>query len=148
MRRRIVLFLAGYSAFVAFVVLSPSSELPSTVVRLLASLLDLGGAPAQVTVPYRLEFVLNALMVVPITAAGSLLARASTWRDWAAWAFVVSGGVELVQAVLLPGRSASFVDVCANTAGGLLGGLLGALLVSWSPHGRVAAGDDAAQSAP
>lgn len=148
MRRRIFLFLLGYCTFVAFVVLSPSSELPSTVVRLLASVLDRGGAPAPVTVPYRLEFALNALMVVPITAAGSLLTRALTWRDWAAWAFVVSGGVELVQAVLLPGRSASFVDVCANTCGGLLGGLLGALLISWTPHGWVAAGSDTAQSAP
>ena len=148
MRRRIVFFLAGYCAFVAFVVLSPSSELPSTVVRLLASLLDRGGAPAQMTVPYRLELALNALMVVPITAAGSLVARACTWRDWAAWAFVASGGVELVQAVLLPGRSASFVDVYANTSGGLLGGLLGVLLVSWTLHGSMAAGGDTAQSAP
>ncbi|NHC23869.1 hypothetical protein G6553_11880 [Nocardioides sp. IC4_145] len=46
--------------------------------------------------------------------------------------FVGSAGVELVQAFLLPARSATYVDIVANTAGGLLGAAAVAVLRRWS----------------
>lgn len=144
MRRRIVLSLTGYCLFLAFVVLSPSSDVAWGAVRLVSTALETTGAPAGVTTPHRLEFALNALMVVPIAAGGLLLAPSSSWRDWTAWAFVVSGTVELLQGLLLPGRSATFSDVCANT----LGALAGALIVSWRRLPRPTADAHEAQSAP
>lgn len=63
-----------------------------------------------------------------MSALGALVWRRTNWRDWTAYGFVISFGVEAVQALFLPHRSATFSDVVANTLGGLLGGLLGALV--------------------
>ena len=123
MRRWTPPITAAYIAFIGFVLLSPSADLPSTVVLRLSDALQLIGAPVGMTVPYRLEFVLNALMVVPIVLIGSLHFDQITWRDWTAWTFVASAGVETFQGFLLAGRSASFIDVTANTSGALLGAL-------------------------
>ena len=71
MNRWWLLALSGYCLFIGIVVLNPSADLPSTVVLRTAELLGLGGAPDSMTDPYRLEFVLNALMIVPITARRS-----------------------------------------------------------------------------
>ena len=63
-------------------------------------------------------------------------------RDIAARAGVSTGNAyyyfgskeELVQAVLLSGRQASFSDVVANTLGALLGAVIGKLV--FRPHRR------------
>lgn len=47
----------------------------------------------------------------------------SNWRDWTAIGFVLSGAVEVIQALALDGRSATFVDVVANTLGAFLGAI-------------------------
>lgn len=123
LRRRLVMALGLYCAFIAVVVLLPTGTFPSAVVARLAGAADALGAPAQLTVAYRVEFGLNALMVAPISALGSLTWRESNWRDWTAAAFVGSASVEVMQGLFLPQRSATFVDVCANTLGGLMGAL-------------------------
>jgi VanZ family protein len=46
------------------------------------------------------------------------------WANWVAYGFLGSGLVELVQGVILPARSAEFVDVVANTTGALVGALV------------------------
>lgn len=122
-KRRLLLGLALYCVFVAIVVLLPSASFASRVVLGLADLAGSLGAPAQLTVGYRVEFGLNALMVAPMSALGSLLWPTSNWRDWTAAAFVGSVAVELFQGLFLPQRSATFIDVCANTLGGLIGAL-------------------------
>jgi hypothetical protein len=139
-----VLALSGYCVFIAVVVLNPSADLPSAVVSRCGELLGLGGAPDVMTVPYRLEFALNALMIAPLAAACSIHRPGTSWRDCTAWGFVLSGGVELFQALFLPARSASFVDVCANT----LGALMGAVAVSGTQALLQVRRANAAQSAP
>ncbi len=66
----------------------------------------------------------NALILMPVSALGSLFWPRTTWRDWTAYAFVISGLVELIQGLVLPHRAATFVDVVANTLGGLGGAVV------------------------
>lgn len=122
-RLRLVVALGLYCLFIGVVVTLPTGSIPSAVVTRVAEIADAVGAPAQVTVGARVEFALNALMIAPISAIGSLLWLRSNWRDWTAAAFVASTSVELTQGLFLPLRSATFVDVCANTLGGLLGAI-------------------------
>jgi hypothetical protein len=129
LRRRLLLLLLLYCAFVAAVVLLPTGVFPSAVVGWVADRAEAIGAPDQVLVGYRVEFALNALMIAPLSALGSLLWSSWTWRDWTALAFVASATVELTQGLLLPDRSATFVDVCANTAGALVGAVTTWLIV-------------------
>ena len=120
-RRAVVVALVAYAAALAFVLLVPSGAMPSSGASWTADLADRLGAPAWMVEPSRWEFVANALMVTPVPALGSLLWPRLTWRDWTAYAFVAAGAVELAQGLFLPERSATFVDVVANTLGGLLG---------------------------
>lgn len=115
--------LIAYTAFLALVLLSPTSGEQSAAAWHLATLAqDLGVSPLRAT-QERAELVANVLLLMPLSTLGSLVWPRSTWRDWAAWSFVFAGSVELVQGLLLPGRTASMADVVANTLGGLLGAL-------------------------
>jgi len=120
-RRAARVALAVYATFLAFVLLNPSADVPSTSVSWLTELAVRLGLPGQLAVPGRVEFVANVLILIPFSFLGSVLLPRPTWRDWTAYGFVLSGTVELVQAVLLPARSATFADVVANTSGALLG---------------------------
>ena len=75
------------------------------------------------TVAGRIEFVANALIMVPVSFLGAVAWPRTNWRDWTAVGFVLSGAVEVIQAVALAGRSATFVDVVANTLGAFLGAI-------------------------
>jgi hypothetical protein len=123
--------LAAYCVFLAFVLLAPTAGPQSSSVGGLEALVQHLGAPAALTAPGRVEFVCNALILMPVSALGSLRWPRTTWRDWTAYAFVVAGGVEVLQGLLLPARSASFVDVVANTLGGLGGAAFVAALRGW-----------------
>ncbi|ANH38216.1 VanZ like family protein [Nocardioides dokdonensis FR1436] len=134
-RRRLAVALGAYCLFIAAIVLLPTGAVPSAVVTHVAGLADAMGTPARLTAGARIEFGLNALMVVPISALGGLLWPRWNWRDWTAAAFVASASVELIQGLFLPDRSATFVDVCANTLGGLMGALLVAVTLRAARHG-------------
>lgn len=121
--------LAAYSVLLAFVLLGPAA-VPSSVVGGLTDLAQLVGVPAGIASGGRVEFVTNAVMLMPVSALGLVVWPRTNWRDWTACAFVIAALAELAQAVLLPGRSATFVDIVANTLGGAAGaGLVG--LVRW-----------------
>jgi hypothetical protein len=120
-RRAARVALAAYAAFLAFVLLNPSADVPSSSVSWLAETASRIGLPGPLVVPGRVEFVANVLILIPLSFLGSVLLPRLTWRDWTAYGFVLSGTVELVQALLLPARSATFADVVANTSGALLG---------------------------
>ncbi|MDN4162471.1 VanZ family protein [Nocardioides abyssi] len=117
--------LSGYLLFLAWGFFAPVPDAPSGLVAWMSSTGDALGLPAALTEGSRMEFVANVLIVapVPVLAAWSEvpLVRAWSWRDWTSVMFVGSATVELVQAFLLPARSATYVDIVANTAGGLLG---------------------------
>ncbi len=120
-RRATAIALVVYSAALAFILLVPSGAVPSGGASWTAELADRLGAPAWAVSPSRWEFVSNALILMPVSALGSLAWPRTTWRDWTAYAFVIAGTVELIQGLALPERSATFVDVVANTLGGLGG---------------------------
>ncbi len=72
----------------------------------------------------RVEVLMNAVIIAPLSFLGSRVWPRLRWQDWTAYAFVGATTVELVQGLLLPGRQASFSDIVANTFGALLGALL------------------------
>ena len=120
-RRWTYVALLGYAAVLALAFLSPTSVRQSAMAAWLAH-----GEVAQ----QLMEFVCNVLLVAPVTALGSLVRPAVSWRTWTAYAFVGAVAVEATQGLLLPQRTPSLVDVVANTLGGLLGAALGLLLLS------------------
>jgi hypothetical protein len=120
-RRTARVALAAYAAFLAFVLLNPSADVPSSSVAWLTELAVRLGLPEVLVGPGRVEFVANVLILVPLSFLGSVLLPRLDWRTWTAYGFVLSGTVELVQAVFLPARSATFADVVANTSGALVG---------------------------
>ena len=127
-RRWLVGVLAGYGALLALILLWPVGEPATAVVAWCTRALGWAGAPVSVASGGRVEFALNALMVVPVPLLVSLLWPRWTWQQWTAYGFLGSLCVEGVQAVFLAGRSAQFVDVVANTLGALVGALLAVVL--------------------
>jgi glycopeptide antibiotics resistance protein len=129
--------LVIYSVLLLVAVLSPTNSEQSSMVVWLAHRLHQLGVPAHLATSGRLEVLLNALIVAPVSFLGSVLRPRTSWRDWTAYGFGASVSVELVQLVVLPGRQASFSDVVANTAGALLGAVAIALLRRLTPGSRV-----------
>jgi VanZ family protein len=129
-RRAALLILAAYLVFLAFVLLNPSADVPSSSVAWLSQVGTRAGLPAPLVEPSRVEFICNVLILMPLSLLGSVLLLRLDWRDWTAYGFVLSGTVEMLQAVLLPDRSATFSDVVANTSGILMGAVAYRLAVS------------------
>ena len=123
-RRLVSTLLWLYLAGLAFVLLNPSAEIPSQLVGFIADLGRTAEVPARLLLPGRVEFVVNALVVAPATAAAAWLWPTRSWTTWTAYGFVGALSVEAVQGLLLPGRSATHVDVVANTLGALLGAVI------------------------
>ena len=115
--------LAVYAVFLALVLLSPGSGAQSTSVSWFVDVGHHLGIPERIATQSRGEFLANALILMPVSALGSIVWPRTDWRDWTAWAFVIAASVELFQGLFLPARSATMVDVVANTLGGLLGAL-------------------------
>jgi hypothetical protein len=129
-RRALSIALLTYSTFLAVVLLAPTSGTQSEGASWLGDLVIWLRAPEAWVNQGRVEFVANALILMPVSALGSLIWSRTTWRDWTAYAFVLAGAVELTQGLLLPDRWASFADVAANTLGGLGGAVIVALVRS------------------
>lgn len=131
-KRRVVRVAIGaYLVGLAFMLLVPWGDVPGQSIGFLARVAGRLGAPDVVLVPGRLEFVLNVLIVVPVTAGLAWARPQVRWAEWTGYGFLGSLGVEAVQAVFLPQRSATYADVVANTAGALIGSLLGVALRRW-----------------
>lgn len=126
--------LAGYVLFLAVVLTEYNPTVATDVVARLEAWLEDNGAPAAMTGSGRVEFLLNAAMFAPIVFLAALTFPRHPWANWVVYAFVASAAVELYQGVYLPPRSATFVDVVANTLGGLVGALVAA------PLGRLVSG--------
>ena len=115
------MLLCGYVLAVAGILLATEPTLAVHVIARAEAWLAAHGAPAWVTWPGRVELVLNAAMFAPVTFLASLAVPRHPWGNWVAYAFLASGFVEVVQAFVLEPRSAQYVDVVANTLGGLMG---------------------------
>ena len=127
-RRALTYALVAYGAFLALVLLAPTSGTQSESASWLGDVARAVGVPDRFTTQPRIEFVCNALILMPLSALGSLVWPRTNWRDWTAYAFVIAGSVELLQGLLLSARTASFVDVVANTLGGLGGAVFVAVV--------------------
>ncbi len=115
------LLLAAYVVFLMAVLFQPSPDVASAVVgRVSDELVDLG-VPESFAALSRVEFMLNAAMFAPLTLLAALTFPRQPWANWVVYAFVASAGVEFAQGLMVPLRSAQFVDVVANTYGALLG---------------------------
>jgi len=115
---------AVYLVAVGILVFQPTGDQASGSVTWVSHLLRSWHAASWLYGPVNVEWGLNVLMFVPLSLIGSAFRPGWTWRDWVGVGFVASGGIELVQLLLLPHRTASFADVVANTAGALIGALL------------------------
>ena len=116
--------LAVYTALLLLALLAPTSNEQSGMVVWLGDALTRLGLPDWATRFQRLEVVMNALIIAPVTFLGSILRPSYGWRSWTAYGFAASLTVEVIQLVVLPGRHPSFSDVVANTLGALLGAVL------------------------
>jgi len=117
------LLLAMYVVFLAAVLSEYNPTVATDVVSRVEVWLEDEGAPAVMTGPGRVEFLLNAAMFAPIIFLAALTFPRHPWANWVVYGFVASGAVELLQGLYLPPRSAQFVDVVANTLGALVGAL-------------------------
>ena len=118
------LLLAVYSVALAVALLSPTSGDQSGMVYWLTEQLWRLGFSEHVATYSRLEVVMNAMIVAPVTLLTSFIWRRFSWRDWTAFGFAASSLVEITQLLVLPERQASFSDVVANTGGALLGAVV------------------------
>jgi hypothetical protein len=116
--------LAVYCLLLLGVLLVPDGGLPSSSIGWVATVADRIGLPHWLLDAARFEFICNVLILVPATFLGAIVWRAPTWRGWAAGGLVFSSTIELIQALFLPGRTGSMVDVVANTLGALIGALV------------------------
>jgi hypothetical protein len=116
--------LAAYVVLLAIALLAPTSAVQSEMASWVARLGTAVGFAPETATQSRAEFICNALILMPVSALGSLVWPRTSWRLWTAYAFVASCCVELVQGVILPGRTLDTDDVVANTLGGLGGALV------------------------
>lgn len=113
--------LGVYVLALAVVLFQPSAGAAIGTVGGLTDVLRELGLPSSLANAYRVEFVLNALMFAPVPFLGMWVFPRLSWTDWVAYTFLASAAVELTQGLFLEARSAQFVDVVANTLGGVIG---------------------------
>ena len=121
--------LVAYAAFLAVVLMEYNPLVATDVVARFGSWLGVHGAPPALTQPARVEFFLNAAMFAPVVFLAALALPRHPWANWVVYGFVLSAGVELLQGLFLPPRSAQFEDVVANTLGALVGALVAMPLI-------------------
>jgi VanZ family protein len=129
LRRHARLLLAVYAVLLLVALFSPTSDRQSAAVEWLGRVLSGLGFPAGITSFTRLEVVMNAVIIAPVTFLASLVRPSYGWRDWTALGFVAALTVEALQGLLLPGRHAALSDIVANTLGALLGAVLARTVV-------------------
>ena len=115
--------MAAYLIAVAWIVFWPSADPATSSVAWMSEVLGSLGAPAWMSGAI-VEFLANIALFLPLSFLGSLLIMTWSWRRWLLIGFVASAVIELGQLAVLPDRSATVVDVVANTLGALLGATL------------------------
>ena len=115
--------MVAYLLTVAWIVFWPSADPATASVSWMTDVLGSFGAPAWVSGAI-VEFLANVALFVPLSFLGSLLIPDWRWQRWLLLGFCASAAIELGQLAVLPDRSATMVDVTANTLGALLGASL------------------------
>jgi glycopeptide antibiotics resistance protein len=122
-RRVALVLMVAYLLAVAWIVFWPSAGPSSSSIVWMSDLLGSLGAPAWMSAAV-VEFVANVAMFLPLSFLGSFLIPTWGWKRWLLIGFCGSAVIELAQSVVLPDRSATVLDVVANTLGALLGATL------------------------
>ena len=110
-----------YCLALAFVLLNPNVGVPTGGIGWVADTAGAVGTPGWVLEPRRFEFVCNALIFAPLPILGAFSWRGVPVAAWLGIGLVASGLVELAQLLFLPERSATVIDVVANTTGAAAG---------------------------
>ncbi len=116
-----------YLGWVFFLVWTPNPSLPGTAI---SRIVDLFARADMALSRSSVEFVLNIVMLIPLSLLGGLLFRRLRVSDWTAIGFGASVLIEGAQRLALPTRAGSSRDIVANTLGALLGAVVLALAVS------------------
>ncbi|MFH8249264.1 VanZ family protein [Microbacterium sp. B2969] len=123
-RRRVTIaLLVVYSAFVAYLTLTPTGPDDGATTRLLKRLLDqLHAQGVLLWIDFlTIEFLANIAMFVPLGVLTALLiSRRNRWMLLVIGT-AASGFIELMQLLFLPERYADWRDLVSNTIGFLLG---------------------------
>ncbi|MTD16990.1 hypothetical protein GIS00_23935 [Nakamurella sp. YIM 132087] len=123
-RRCCTVLLLLVLAFIGWIVLKPGP--PAGVAQLgLRGYLWHGGRhglPSWVSFDF-VESLANVIMFVPLGLFGALAVPRMQWLVWPACT-ALSGVIETLQALLLPGRYGMVEDVVVNSLGALIGVLL------------------------
>jgi glycopeptide antibiotics resistance protein len=114
---------------IVWLVLNPSAATPTgAVLRVSAFVLDLG-APSWMASTTGWEYLLNLALFAPLGFLSSLIWGRVSVEAWVLTGFVVSAGLEVIQLVVLSGRSATLIDVSANTVGMFFGAVAAAVVL-------------------
>ena len=120
-RRLLVAALVVELLGIAWLVLNPSPAAPTGAVSRLSGILTFVGLPDWLVGSDQVEFGLNVVLFVPLTALAALLwSRIPTW-GWILAGFATSSTLEWLQLTFLSGRSSTSRDIIANTLGAVLG---------------------------
>jgi VanZ like family len=122
-RRTAAAIALGYLGVLALAVFWPSADYATGSVDVVWRLLHRVGAPGWVTFG-AVEFTANIVLFMPLSALGSVLLERWDWWFWTGLGAVTSAAIELTQLVFLDARSATVLDVVANTLGALAGAVL------------------------
>ena len=134
-RRLATWALAVYAIAMLFIVFQPLPILATGWVTVGHDLLMRVGAPPWTTAGV-VEWIWNVAMFVPLTLLGTFVAPRVNVPQWVSAGFLTCLLIEVVQLLVLPDRSASLVDISANTLGAFVGALLGRALSSGVREGR------------
>lgn len=116
--------LALYGAFLAFVLLWPGGGVASGGVDVLTAGVRALGVDPRLASPALVEILANVAIMVPPAALARVVWPGPRWWRWALGGFTVAVTAEVAQALFLPERFPSPVDVVANTLGVAIGAAL------------------------
>jgi hypothetical protein len=120
----LVAAFVAYLGALALILLGPSPRPGTETVALAYRVLMRFGVPPDLATTDRVEVLMNVVLLAPLPAIGGLIWASLSWRDWTAYAFVLSMAAETWQGVAFATRSASYSDVVANTTGAFMGALV------------------------
>jgi glycopeptide antibiotics resistance protein len=109
-----------YAALLVFIVMWPSSVIASESVWRAWWALQGLGAPEWVT-QRKIEFGMNILLFMPLSFLGSVFRPRWGWTMWLLTGLFVTTSIEMFQLLVLPGRTAAWEDILANTLGAVAG---------------------------
>ncbi|HEY9564368.1 MAG TPA: VanZ family protein [Nocardioides sp.] len=128
MRRLLAVVFAVYVAAAAYLVFWPQPDTPAGAVLDLHTLL--GRVGITFISGLVIEFVLNVALFVPLTLLGVLLWPRISPLHWVFTGVAATFLIEFLQYAALPDRSATLIDIVANSLGALIGIDLG-LRLRW-----------------